>query len=88
MFDIDLSYSSVKSAPRILYPLILKKLFKRNTGKDLNLFFPKTFNEKIQYLKLFDNKKIKTLLTDKIEAIKLIDGIVDKKHIKKNLWSL
>lgn len=83
MFDIDLSYSSVKSAPRILYPLILKKLFKRNTGKDLNLFFPKTFNEKIQYLKLFDNKKIKTLLTDKIEAIKLIDGIVDKKHIKK-----
>ena len=83
MFDIDLSYSSVKSAPKILYPLILKKLFKRNMGKDLNLFFPKTFNEKIQYLKLFDNTKIKTQLTDKLEALEFVDGIVDKKHIKK-----
>ena len=83
MFNIDLSYSSVKSAPTFFYPFILMKLFRRNTGRDLNLLFPCSFGEKIQYLKLFDNKKIKTQLTDKIEVLNHIASVIEKKHIKK-----
>lgn len=35
------------------------------TGKHLNLYNPKTFNEKIQWLKLYDSTPIKTRLADK-----------------------
>ena len=85
MYNIDLTYKGVKSSPVIFYPLILMKLYKRNLGKDLNLFFPKLFSEKIQYLKLFDNKKIKTDLTDKLKVLNFLDGKVDSSHIKKVL---
>lgn len=48
------------------YPKYLKKIFKISTGFDLNLKNPKTFNEKVQWLKLYDNLPIKTTLTDKL----------------------
>ncbi len=37
------------------YPLYLKRIFELSTGKKLNLKNPKTFNEKIQWLKLYDS---------------------------------
>ena len=43
----------------------LKRTFKSRTGESLNLISPKTFNEKIQWLKLYDNKPIKSELADK-----------------------
>jgi len=39
--------------------------YRRKTGMFMNLDNPRTFNEKIQWLKLFDNPDIKTLLSDK-----------------------
>lgn len=39
--------------------------FKKCTGKDLDLANPKTYNEKLQWLKLYDNSKLKTTLADK-----------------------
>ena len=48
------------------YPKYLKKLFEYNMGYKLNLKNPKTFNEKIQYLKLYDATELKTKLTDKV----------------------
>lgn len=39
--------------------------YKRVTGKELNLRYPRTFNEKIQWLKLYDSTPIKTKLADK-----------------------
>lgn len=48
------------------YPQILKKIFKEMTGEKLNLRNPKTFNEKIQWLKLYDSTPLKTRLTDKV----------------------
>lgn len=43
----------------------LKYLFKKNTGKTLNLKSPRTFNEKLQWLKLYDRNPLYTILVDK-----------------------
>ncbi|WP_458400198.1 glycosyltransferase [Mailhella sp.] len=39
--------------------------YKRATGQELDINNPRTFNEKIQWMKLFDSTPIKTLLADK-----------------------
>ena len=43
----------------------LKDWYFEKTGETLNLDNPRTFNEKIQWLKLYDSTPIKTLLADK-----------------------
>ena len=47
------------------YPKYLKQAFYIKFGKKLNLNHPKDINEKIQWLKIYDNKAIKQQLTDK-----------------------
>ena len=47
------------------YPRMLKAMYKRSTGKDLDLDNPRSFNEKIQWMKLYDSTPIKTRLADK-----------------------
>ena len=48
-----------------IYKKELKKFWYRNKKKKLNIDRPRTFNEKIQWLKLYDSTPIKTKLTDK-----------------------
>lgn len=48
-----------------LYPEELKKWYKKNTGMELNLNSPKTFNEKLQWLKIYNATPLKTKLADK-----------------------
>lgn len=43
----------------------LKKLFRLVLGRELDLTAPRTFNEKLQWLKLFDRDPIYTTLVDK-----------------------
>ena len=43
----------------------LKRLFRYKMGYELNLDNPKTFNEKLQWLKLYDRKPIYTKMVDK-----------------------
>lgn len=43
----------------------LKKWYYRQTGEELNLNNPQNFNQKIQWLKIYDNTPIKTELSDK-----------------------
>ncbi len=43
----------------------LAKWYKFRTGDDLNIDNPQTFNEKIQWMKLYDSNPTKTLLADK-----------------------
>ena len=64
----NLQYIFYKSIPSFLYPLFLKLWFYYNQKKWLNLKSPKTFCEKIQWLKLYDNIPLKTELTDKLSA--------------------
>ena len=48
------------------YPQELCKWYKQHTDKELDLANPKTFSEKIQWLKLYDSTEIKNKLTDKL----------------------
>jgi len=43
----------------------LEKWYRRRTGKTLDLDHPRTFNEKMQWLKLYDSTPLKTRLADK-----------------------
>ena len=47
------------------YPYELAIWYKNVTGEELNLQNPQTFNEKIQWLKLYDSTPLKTRLADK-----------------------
>lgn len=59
----------------------LKLSYRINTGKSLNLSNPETFNEKVQWLKIHDRKKIYTSLADKYEAKEIIKNIIGKEYI-------
>lgn len=61
--------------------LELKYFFK--TKKILNLKEPKLFTEKIQWLKLYDNLPIKTLLADKILVRKWVKDKIGQEYLKK-----
>ena len=47
------------------YPELLKKWYFKKLKRHLDLDDPKTFNEKIQWLKLYDSTPLKTRLADK-----------------------
>lgn len=50
------------------YPSALEKWYKWATGKTLDLDNPVTFNQKLQWMKLYDATPLKTLLADKYLA--------------------
>lgn len=62
---------------RIKYFLIM--------NKSLNLKNPKTFNEKIQWLKLNDRKPEYTRMVDKVEAKNFVASIIGKEYIIQTL---
>lgn len=59
----------------------LKKIYKVRMGKDLNLDNPKTFNEKLQWLKLYDRKPEYTTMVDKYEVKKYVANIIGEEYI-------
>lgn len=61
-------YLLCKNMSEAEYPEYLKKWFFEKTGDSLDLDNPKTFNEKIQWLKLYDRNPLKTKLADKYEV--------------------
>lgn len=64
------------------YPKYLKKIFKSITGENLNLKNPKTFCEKIQWLKLYDYSELKTRLTDKVLVRDFVGKKIGEEYLK------
>jgi len=64
------------------YPEYLGALFKYKTGAVLNLEHPETFNQKIQWLKLFGASPLKCRLTDKISANDYVQEKIGAEYIK------
>ena len=79
-------YDMLVSLPESEYPKYLKKMFKGMTGKELNLKHPKTFNEKIQWIKLYDTTPKKTILTDKVSVRSWVSEQIGEKYLKPVLW--
>jgi len=59
----------------------LKKAFYYEMGKTLNLNNPKTFNEKLQWLKVYDHNPQYTVMVDKYKAKKYVADIIGEQYI-------
>ena len=59
----------------------LKIAFKIRTGKKLDLNCPRTFNEKLQWLKLYNRRPEYTKMVDKYEAKKYISNVVGEQYV-------
>ena len=68
----------VRSIPDSVY---LKYMYRRIMGKKLDLKNPKTFNEKLQWLKLYDRKPEYTKMVDKYEVRKYIKEKIGEEYL-------
>ena len=75
------NYKFYEKLPPEQYENELKIWFKKNMKRELNLDNPKTLNEKIQWLKLYDATPIKTMLTDKYLVKNYIKEKIGEKFI-------
>lgn len=58
-------YRELVNYPDDIQEMELCYWYKNRTGKELNIKEPRTWGEKLQWMKLYDNTPIKTRLTDK-----------------------
>lgn len=61
--------------------LYLKKIYKLAMNKKLNLKDPKTYNEKLQWLKLYDRKPEYTTMVDKVDVKDYVAKIIGEEYI-------
>lgn len=59
----------------------ITKQYKLHTGKEINLAHPRRFNEKMQWLKLYDRNPMYTTMVDKYSVKKYVDGVIGKGHV-------
>lgn len=59
----------------------LSHLFKLEMGYPLNLKRPQTFNEKLNWLKLYDRNPLYTRMADKYEAKLIVSNIIGAKYV-------
>lgn len=59
----------------------LKALWKRTFGYELDLKHPKTFNEKLQWLKLYDRRPEYTIMVDKYRAKQWVADRVGQEYV-------
>lgn len=62
----------------------LEESYFKNTDRIMNIDNPKTFNEKIQYLKYYDSTYLKSILADKYIMKYLISDLIGNKYIVKS----
>lgn len=59
----------------------LEMLYKHCVGKKLNLNPPVTFNEKMQWLKLYNRNPEYTMMVDKYEVKKYVAAVIGEQHV-------
>ncbi len=84
--DPPYDYDFLISLDEKEYPKYLAKGFYQQTGEELDLKNPKTFNQKIQWLKLNDTTPLKTTLTDKVLVRNFIKEKIGEEYLKPVLW--
>lgn len=73
------NYYPVMDAAR--YPLVVKEIYRIRTGKKLDLSHPRTFNDKMQWLKIYDSTPLKTRLADKCSARDWVAEKIGAEHL-------
>lgn len=59
----------------------LKMKFRRSMGHKLNLKAPKSFSEKLQWLKLYDRRPEYTVMVDKVKAKDYVASVLGEEYI-------
>ncbi len=59
----------------------IRRMFEAKMGYSLNLDDPKTFNEKLQWLKLYDRKSIYSTMVDKYAVKEYVSSIIGEEYI-------
>ena len=77
-FDINASHGFYRNMPDLIY---LKHLFKARMGYDMDFSHPTTFNEKLQWLKLYDRNPLYIKLVDKYQVKDIVSGIIGSQYI-------
>ena len=77
-FRVNAAHGSYNSMSDELY---LKKMFKARMGYELDLEHPRTYNEKIQWLKLYDRNPLYVRLVDKYEVKKYISDLLGEQYV-------
>lgn len=76
-----IAYGFMKTATFIPDKPYLKVLYRLKMGKKLDLTNPRTFNEKLQWLKLYNRKPIYTNMVDKYEVKKLVAEMIGEEYV-------
>lgn len=61
--------------------IYLKMLYKKRTGGTLNLRNPVTYNDKLNWLKLYDRKPEYTRMVDKFEVRSYVKEIIGEEYL-------
>ena len=77
-FDINDSMGLYKNMPDDEY---LKRKFKVRLGRELNLDNPRSFNEKLQWLKLYNRKPEYTMMVDKYQVRNYIKDKLGEEYL-------
>ena len=75
-FTVEGTYTSL--LPDKIY---IKKLYKKLMGKELNLKNPVTFNEKLNWIKLYDRRPEYTIMADKYRARDYIKEKIGEEYL-------
>lgn len=76
-----LAFFLIRIAPIFSDRTYLKMLFRVRMGYKLNLDNPQTFNEKLQWLKLYNRKPEYTKMVDKVGAKEYVASIIGEEYI-------
>ncbi len=77
----QMQYDFFRGLPEEKYKEALCEWYFSRMGRRLNLDDPKTFNEKIQWMKLYDNTQLKTTLTDKVAVREWITEKIGEQYL-------
>ena len=75
------NFSKMKVSRCIPSKLFIKWSYRAYIGKKINLNNPETFNEKLNWLKLYDRCEDYTLLVDKFEVKEYVTRLIGDKYI-------
>lgn len=76
-----LIYKIYRYCPDDKRPLAMKDWFYEHTGEQLDLGNPQTYNQKIQWLKLYDSTPVKARLSDKYQVREWIKEKIGEEYL-------
>ena len=71
----------LRLVPESEYPALLEEWYQLSTGEKLDLRAPKTFRQKIQWLKLYGDRKTMTRLADKVAVRDFIAEKIGSRYL-------